>query len=719
MARSQIKTMAAGSAILGAALLALAGCQGGTGGQDPKADGAMLADPDNWPNYGRTPGQQQYSPLDQINADTVGDLKLAWHYDLQPGFSVSEPIEVDGKLFVTTGHAYITALDATTGKVLWEYDSKTRERATSALHMGWGNKGLAYYKGRVFIATTDGFVIALDANTGKEVWKQRQFEANELRNVNGPPRVFNGKVIIGHGGADISPIRGYVSAYDAMTGKLAWRFYTVPSDPSKPAESKADAVARPTWKGDWYGTDAKRVGGGGTAWNAFSYDPELNLIYIGVGNGFPYAQAKRSPGGGDNLFLASIVAVDANTGEYKWHYQVCPGEQWDCTATQDMTLATIEIDGKPRKVIMQAPKNGFFYVLDRKTGEFISAEKFAKVTWADRIDKKTGRPVENPGIRYTGKKQMFELWPGPQGAHSWLPQAYSPRTGLVYLPVIDDAAMIGDGELGGNAFTKNMGVALQPDLDIPGSLKGYLKAWDPVAQKARWTVKLPGAWPGGIMATGGDLVFQGRIDHSFVAYDARTGKEVWSFKTQAPVVAPPITYRVNGKQYVTVLTGNGSSGAGVQSAMVRGYDTDYRLPRHVLTFAIGGKDALPAYTETQPVPLQDPGFRPDPKQAEAGGMLFAMNGCMVCHGMMANPGGAAPDLRYSPMILDAAGFAQIVKGGALKPNGMPGYPQLQDRDLEALRHFLRIRAMQAPAEDAAVKAGKKPAGPRVQAVGGV
>ena len=702
-----------------AAALAIAGCQRQFGGTDQPADGSILSDPDNWPQFGRTPGQQQYSPLDQVNLNTVADLKLAWHHDLRSGFTASEPIEVDGKLFVTTGHSYITAMDATTGQVLWVYDGKTRERATSPLQMGWGNKGIAFWNGRIFIATTDGLVIALDADSGKEIWRQNQFVDGAPRNVNGPPRVFDGKVIIGFGGADISPARGYVSAYDAMSGKLAWRFFTVPGNPGKPPESKADAIARPTWKGNWYGTDAQRIGGGGTAWNAFSYDPELDLIYIGVGNGFPYAQAKRSPGGGDNLFLASIVAVDAKTGQYRWHYQVCPAEQWDCTATQDMSLATIQINGKPRKVIMQAPKNGFFYVLDRATGKFISAEKIAKVTWASRIDQATGRPVENPGIRYTGKKQMFEMWPGPQGAHSWLPQAYSPRTGLVYIPVIDDAALIGDGALGGNPFTASMGVSLQPDLDVPGSLKGYLKAWDPVAQKARWTVNLPGAWPGGVMATGGDLVFQGTIDHRFVAYNAATGKEVWSFKTQSPIVAPPITYRVNGKQYVTVLTGNGASGAGVQSAMVRGYDTDYRLPRHVLTFAIGGKDNLPAFTPTPPAPLADPGFKPDPRIATAGGLLFATKGCMVCHGMNAIPGGAAPDLRYSPVVLDASAFKQVVQGGALKPNGMPVYPKLIDSDLESLRHYLRIRAMQAPAEDAAVRAGKKVPAARVQAIGGV
>jgi quinohemoprotein ethanol dehydrogenase len=660
---------------------------------------ALAGEDGDWPNFGRDGSEQHYSALDEINLRTVDKLSLAWFYDLESGFSVSAPVVAGGRLFVTTGHNHIRAFDAENGKLLWEYDPRVRDIAQSSLHMSWGNKGIAWWNGRVFLATTDGRVIALDDATGKPVWQQRQFELSEIRNSNGPPRVFDGKVIIGHGGADITPIRGYVTAYDAMTGEQVWRFYTVPGDPSRPAATKAEEVMRPTWKGDWFGK-----GGGGTAWNAFSYDAELDLIYLGVGNGFPYNQHLRSPGGGDNLFLASIVAVKADTGEYVWHYQVCPAEQWDCTAAQDMTIATLDIGGKPRKVIMQAPKNGFFYVIDAATGEFISAEKIARVTWAERIDAETGRPVENPGIRYQGKPELFELWPGPQGAHSWLPQAFSPQTGLVYIPIMEMGALIGPSQPDAVGFTASMGVTLISDAELPGSRRSFLKAWDPVAQRLSWAIELPGAWPGGVLATGGDLVFQGRIDGYLIAYEANTGKKVWSFKTAAPVVAPPISYSVNGKQYVTVLTGNGSQGGGILATGNAAYRTDYQLPRRVLTFAIGGTARLEAFDMPELVPPADPGFVPSPGRVKAGAMGYATNACLVCHGMNAIGGGSAPDLRYSPMILSEETFRAVVKEGVLKRRGMPPSPQIPDSVLEDVRHYLRMRAQQAPAETAALKA---------------
>jgi quinohemoprotein ethanol dehydrogenase len=655
------------------------------------AHAAGPASADDWPNFGRDGSEQHYSPLADISGQNIDKLRLAWHFDLEPGFTVSTPVAAEGKLFTTTGHSRIRALDATSGKLLWEYDARTREIASSSLHMSWGNKGLAYWNGRVFIATTDGRVIALDAGTGKPVWEQRQYELSDLRNSNGAPRVFDGKVIIGHGGADLSPIRGYVTAYDAMTGKQLWRFYAVPGDPAMPATNRAEAVMRPTWKGDWYGK-----GGGGTAWNAFSYDAELGLVYLGIGNGYPYNQQLRSPGGGDNLFLASIVAVKADTGEYVWHYQVCPAEQWDCTAVQDMTLATLSIDGKPRKVLMQAPKNGFFYVLDAATGQFISAEKFAKVTWAERIDAATGRPVENPGIRYQDKTSLFEMWPGPQGAHSWLPQAFSPRTNLVYIPVMDLGALIGPPS-GAKDFTAGMGVTLIPDVELPDSRRSYLRAWDPIAQQAAWSQDLPGDWPGGVLATAGDLVFQGRIDGQFVAYDAKSGKQVWSFKADAPIVAAPISYRVNGRQYVTVLTGSGSQGGGILATGNAAFRTDYRLPRHVLTFAIGGTDQLPPYQPPALVTPKDPDFQLVPDQVTAGAMAYAMGACLVCHGMNAIGGGAAPDLRYSPLIVNAQAFKAVVKDGALKLNGMPAAAQLSDEQTESIRYYLRAVAQQTAA----------------------
>ncbi|MFA7586405.1 MAG: PQQ-binding-like beta-propeller repeat protein, partial [Novosphingobium sp.] len=405
----------------------------------------------------------------------------------------------------------------------------------------------------------------------------------------------------------------------------------------------------------------------------------------------------------DNLFLASIVAVDVNTGAYKWHYQVCPAEQWDCTATADMTLATIDVGGEPRKVLMHAPKNGFFYVIDRSNGQYISAEKIARVTWADRIDAKTGRPVENPGIRYNGKPGLFEMWPGPTGAHSWMPQAYSPQTGLVYVPVMDMGALIGEGQAGGGELGAGNGVTLIPEVDLPGGHKSYLKAWNPVTQKEAWRIDLPGSWPAGVLATAGGLVFQGQMDGRFIARDARTGKALWSFTTESPIVGAPISYRMNGRQYVTVITGAGGQGAGMQTLGNAGLRTDYRLPRRVLTFALDGTDTFPAFEYVAPQPPADPDYRPDEVRAQAGAMLFGMNACLVCHGWNGVASGAAPDLRHSPTITDAATFRVIVKDGGLKSNGMPPFPQINDADLETIRFFLRTRAQQVPAERKAME----------------
>lgn len=656
---------------------------------NPAADGGVLADPDDWPSWGRGPGEQHYSPLDQIDRDSVHRLSLAWHYDLPPGNSATGPLAVGGKVFVTSGHSTIRALDAVTGALLWEWDSHTREQQR-AMRLAWGPKGIAYWNGKVLATTEDGRVFALDADTGAVVWEQREFGADELRNIQGPPRVFDGKLIVGHGGADLSPIRGYVTAYNADTGERLWRFYTVP-DFANPPDSEAMRIAAPTWNGAQAG-----VSGGGTAWNAFSYDPDLNLIYIGVGNGYPYNQLLRSPGGGDNLFLASIVAVHADTGEYAWHYQVCPAEQWDCTATMDMSLATLRIDGRDRRVMITAPKNGFLYVIDRATGQLISAEPIARVTWAERIDLQTGRPVENPGIRYHGRG-MFELWPGPSGAHSWMPQAFSPRTHLVYIPMIENGAMIGDEGIDLAHPIIPLGVMMDPDPGLPGGRRSFLKAWDPVSQRERWRIELPGSWPAGVMATAGDLVFQGRIDSRFVAVDARNGHETWSFDVQAPIVGPPISYAVNGRQYVTVITGASTTGPGMTTAGLVNYRTDYRMPHRVLTFALDGADALPP-AEPPPalVAPDDPTYQANPELEQQGGMLFAGSYCIVCHGMNAIAGGAAPDLRLSSYPANRDAFHQVVQGGALVSNGMPRFAHLSDAEVEAIRQYLRGRAQQLP-----------------------
>lgn len=661
---------------------------------NPAADGGLLADPDNWPSWGRGPGEQHYSPLDQIDRDSVNRLSLAWHYDLPAGNSATAPLAVDGKIFVTTGHSYIRALNAVTGELIWEWDSRTREQQR-AMRLAWGPKGIAYWNGKVLVTTEDGRLFALNADTGAVIWEGRDFGPEELRNIQGPPRVFGGRLIVGHGGADLSPIRGYVTAYNADTGERLWRFHTVPDFASAP-ENEAMRIAAPTWVGARAGAS-----GGGTAWNAFSYDPELNLIYLGVGNGFPYNQMIRSPGGGDNLFLASIVAVNADTGAYVWHYQVCPAEQWDCTATMDMSLATLRIDGRDRRVLIQAPKNGFLYVIDRATGQLISARPIARTTWADRIDIQTGRPVENPGIRYHGRG-MFELWPGPNGAHSWMPQAFSPRTNLVYIPVQENGALIGDEGIDlANPIMPN-GVMMDPDPGLPGGRRSFLKAWDPISQRARWSIELPGNLPGGVMATAGDLVFQGRIDSRFVAMDARNGHEVWSFEAQAPIVAAPISYAVNGRQYVTVITGAGGTNAGMMTAGNAAYRTDYRMPRRVLTFALDGDDALPAIDPPPPlVRPDDPTYQADAALEQRGAMLFGANVCVVCHGLNAVAGGAAPDLRISAYPLNREAFHQVVRGGALQPNGMPRFERLSESDAEAIRQYLRSLGQQLPQQQAA------------------
>ena len=399
-------------------------------------DGARIRgadrEPGQWMATGRTYQEQRYSPLTGITPQNIGRLSLAWHADLNTYRGVeASPIEVDGVLYNISAWNITTAYDARTGKVLWTYDPKVPPEFGRKACCDIVSRGLSVWKGKVIIATLDGRLIALDARTGAPVWTQNTFEGEPPwpYTITGAPRVFDGKVLIGNGGAELG-VRGYVPAYDAETGRKLWRFYTVPGDPAKGFENKAMEMAAKTWTGQWW-----RYGGGGTAWDTITYDPKLKLIYIGVGNGSPWVQKFRSPGGGDNLFLASIVAVKADTGEYVWHYQETPGEQFDSTATQPMILADLKIAGRLRHVLMQAPKNGFFYVLDRTNGKLISAHAFVPMNWATRVDMKTGRPVETPLARYDTTPVL--LSPGPGGAHNYNPMAYSPKTGLVYFPVVE------------------------------------------------------------------------------------------------------------------------------------------------------------------------------------------------------------------------------------------------------------------------------------------
>lgn len=656
----------------------------------------------DWPVYGGAADEQHYSPLGSINDKNVGRLGLVWSQDLPVESTVTQPIEAQGRVFTATGHSLVSAFDAVTGKLLWRYDTKAAESSGYKLREGFGSRGLAYADGRVFIPTHDGRLIALAAETGVPIWSVVTTQPGDLRFITGAPRVFAGKVIIGHGGSDTANARGYVTCYDAKSGRLLWRFYTVPGDPAKGPDGAASDSVMPMAAETWHGTWWKHGEGGATAWNAIAYDREFNRFIVGTGNAYAYNRVIRSEGRGDNLFVASIIAVDADTGKYVWHYQVNPGDEWDYDACNDLTLATLNIGGKSRKVLMQASKNGFFYVIDRRNGKLISAEPFAKETWAARIDVKSGRPVENPLARYHGR-DLVEIWPSASGAHNWLPQSFSPKSGLVYLPVLERGMVIGDKGLDLAAWEPPVNTIGGPGVtgnftpDLPGGRRSFLKAWDPVAQKVRWSHETPGDWPGGTMATGGNLVFEGQIDHRFLAYAADTGEVLWTFDARSPIVAPPITYAVDGRQYVTVLSGSGASGGGAFSAGIAKFVVDYySMPRRVLTFALDGAAELPPAPPPSILHAPaDPTYRPNPA-LEGQGMLQFHMACGVCHGTEVVGGGTAPDLRVSAVPLERASFEAIVRQGGLVSQGMPQFADLPEKDVEAIRQYIRSRGQALP-----------------------
>jgi len=659
----------------------------------PSADHARLLDAsggDDWAAFGRTYGEQHYSPLAEIDAGNVKRLGLVWFMDIESGTTVTGPLAIDGVLYVTTGYSIIRAIDAVTGRELWMFDPEAAKAAGAKLRQGWGNRGIAWWNGRIYTGTQDGRLIALDAKTGKPVWSVMTLDPGDASFISGPPRVFDGKVAIGFGGADVAAIRGYVTTYDAETGRQLWRFHTVPGDPAKGFENPAMEMAAKTWFGEEW-----KKGGGGTVWNAMTYDPETDTLFIGTGNGSPWNHKIRSMGKGDNLFLCSIVALDAKTGAYKWHYQINPGETWDYNAAMDMPLATLKIGGKPRKVIMQAPKNGFFYVLDRVTGELISAEPFAKVNWASHIDLKTGRPVELPGVRYEDGPSI--VWPGAEGAHNWLPMSFSPKSGLVYLQAFDLPFRFDDRNIdrvnwkrtpgGANDAGVDPGIA----IDEPGAGEGRLLAWNPVTQKEVWRVPMPTFWNGGVLSTAGDIVFTGTTAGRFEARRADNGKLLWDFAAGTAVLAPPITYRAGGRQYVTVLSGMGASGAIFGKTVARmGWDARTQ-PRRVLTFALDGAVKLPPGPARHvAMAIPDPGYRVDTAAANRGAVHYGQR-CLVCHGLDAVAAGLAPDLRESPVVQSAEAFDDIVRGGTLVTRGMPRFEVLTDPQMADLRQYVRSR----------------------------
>jgi PQQ-dependent dehydrogenase (methanol/ethanol family) len=649
-------------------------------------------EPENWLSHGRSYDEQRFSPLNQVNAANVADLGLAWRFDFETKRGLeATPIVVDGMMFTTGAWSRVYALDAKTGKLLWEFDPEVPGEWAVHACCDVVNRGVAIWEGAVFVGTLDGRLISLDAKTGVVNWSVLTIDSSKPYTITGAPRVVNGKVVIGNGGAEYG-VRGYVSAYDAASGEMAWRFYTVPGDPAQPFESEAMERAAQTWTGEWW-----TMGGGGTVWDSMAYDPELNLLYIGVGNGSPWNHKIRSPEGGDNLFLSSIVALDADSGEYRWHYQTTPAESWDYTATQHMILVDLELDGALRKVILQAPKNGFFYMLDRENGELISADPYVKTTWATHIDLETGRPVEVAGARYEETPAL--VLPAPYGGHNWHPMAFSPDTGLIYIPAQDIPFVYGNDD----AFTYTPGlwnVGINPlyasfpeappevQAELVEMIKGQIIAWDPVQRREVWRVQHNLPWNGGMLATAGNLVFQGNSVGEFAAYAADSGEKLWSTGVQTGIVAAPVTYSIEGEQYVTVLAGWGGSlalsGGSIAAA------SGVRNISRVLTYKLGANGTLPP-VEPPALASSPPPRVEDAEKIARGKQLFA-DRCMVCHGDGAVGGGVVPDLRYMGEEKHQA-WLGVVIGGLHGKRGMVSFADvLTADDALAIQAYIIERA---------------------------
>ncbi len=565
--------------------------------------------PGDWLTYGRTQSETRYSPLKQIDTTNIGRLGLAWTYTLGAGGGNQEgtPLVWNNTLYGITSWSVVYALDARTGKQLWRWDPEVNQTAARPrMCCGIVNRGLALYNNKIYVPVNDGRLEALDALTGKVVWEARVGYTQDWYSLTMAPRIANGKVLIGAAGGD-HPTRGFFDAYDAETGHRLWRFYTVPGNPALPYENEAMRKAGKTWGGDFY-----KMGGGGSVWDSMAYDPESDLVYVGTGNAEPWVQKFRGAKGMDNLYTCSILAVQLSTGQLKWHYQVVPNDNWDYDAVQQIMLADLTINGKPRKVLMQAPKDGFFYVLDRITGQFLSGTPFVQVNWAKGFDE-TGRPMVNPAAFYD--KDPITIYPTAGGAHNWSPMSFNPATGLVYIPTTFGNWTFAAGDEVIAAQTGHTGLAQnffapKPN-DMPiigpeplGNNRGVLEAWDPVNKKLVWRTPGGGGIGGGTVSTAGNLVIQVTNDGKLLAYSADKGEKLLDVSLGRNGMAPPITYEAGGKQYIALMGGTG------RPAMTVGpNDAKIDYPPLLYVFALDGKAEMPA---AQPAPAFGRGFAPPP-----------------------------------------------------------------------------------------------------------
>lgn len=644
---------------------------------------------ENWLSYGRSYFEQRFSPLTQIDKNNVDRLGLAWYADFDTNRGQeSTPIVVDGVIYVTEAWSKVRAYDARTGELLWLFDPEVPGEWAVNACCDVVNRGVAVWEGKVYFGTIDNRLIALDAETGEEIWTVQTTPADEPYSITGAPRVAKGKVFIGQGGAEFG-VRGFIAAYDVDTGNRDWIWYTVPGNPADGFENPQMEMAAQTWNGEWWQT-----GGGGTVWDSIVYDPVTDLLLIGVGNGSPWPSEIRSPGGGDNLFLSSIVALDPDTGDYVWHYQTTPADSWDYTAVQQIIIADLEIAGQMRHVAMQQPKNGFFYVLDAATGELLSAEMVIPVTWASGIDMSTGRPIENPAARYDKTGEGMVVTPFFGGSHNWQPMSYNPNTGLVYIPVAHQnygfvVTEVDDNSMGQKLSISTVrGARLYDQLDIAPINEQYLMAWNPVTQSEAFRVSYGSDRSGGTMTTETNLVFQGnRGDNTFGAFDAENGSKLWSMDVQTGALAGPVTYMLDGEQYVAVVGGFKNTRSYYESNNSR-----------LLVFKLDGTAQLPPEQEFTMPELNPPENFGTEEQLALGEQHYETY-CGSCHGIDGQSRGSFPDLRYSPALNAQALFDAIVLDGVRSGQGMVSFAEaLNSEDTQALRAYMTVRTNELKAQ---------------------
>ncbi len=671
----------------------------------------VASEPASWLTPGRDFGKTHFSPLETINRGNVSQLGFAWEFDTrtQRGLEATPQI-VDGVLYASGVWGAVYAVDARSGGEIWRFNPKVDGQWGRYACCDTVNRGVSVWQGRVYVAALDGRVIALDAGNGEVIWQVESIDdKSRAYTVTGATQVAGNVVVIGNAGGEFD-VRGYITAFDLDNGERRWRFYTVPGDPAKPFEHPEMEWASKTWDPNsrW------DVGGGGNAYDAMVYDPELNLLYVGTGNAALYNQDERSPSGGDNLFLASILALNPDTGQLVWHYQQVPGESWDYNATQHMILADIEYGGRHRKVLMQAPKNGFFYVLDRQTGELLSAEPYAVVNWADGIDPESGRPNFTEQSDYTTGPKL--IYPSMAGGHNWNPMAYSPLTGLVYIPALETGMIYFEPTPGIHEYRPkeiNQGVVgIFPDMlaDMPPGLqamfppldelmagqpieksRSVLRAWDPIKKRVVWDVERGPWWnAAGVLTTGSGLVIQGDATGLLRVYDGDNGDLLHELDTGTSIIAAPSTYELDGEQYVAVMAGFGGA---VKWQMYPPQTAAYQRGNagRILAFKLGGGE-VPKPAQIPAVgPVPEPPSLPEGADVERGGALFGQH-CALCH---FNSGrGRPPNLLYMSESTHAA-FNAIVLQGARRPLGMPQFDDvLTLEDAEAI-HAAMIGQAQA------------------------